>query len=55
MPQLIGKQAGDIGLGLMGMTWRTSPLPEEQAFKALRAAISSGSRLSSTYRWFLEI
>ncbi|KAH9208148.1 voltage-gated shaker-like K+ channel, subunit [Leptodontidium sp. 2 PMI_412] len=43
MPQLIGKEIGPIGLGLMGLTWRDQPYPEEQAFGALRAAVKNGS------------
>lgn len=43
MPQLVGKDVGPIGFGLMGLTWRATPPPEEQAFEAMRAAIKNGS------------
>ncbi|KAK3953179.1 Aldo/keto reductase [Pseudoneurospora amorphoporcata] len=40
MPQLLGKEIGPTGFGLMGFTWRPSPVPQEQAFATLRAALS---------------
>ena len=43
MPQLVGKEVGPIGLGLMGMTWRSPPPPQEQAFEAMRASLKHGS------------
>ncbi|KAK3944211.1 NADP-dependent oxidoreductase domain-containing protein [Diplogelasinospora grovesii] len=43
MPQLLGKEIGPIGFGLMGLTWRTTPPSQEQAFAAMRAAIKNGS------------
>lgn len=43
MPTLIGKEVGPIGLGLMGLTWRATPCPQEQAFATMRAAIKNGS------------
>ncbi|KAI1142188.1 Aldo/keto reductase [Hypoxylon sp. FL0543] len=42
MPQLAGKEVGPIGLGLMGMTWRANPCPQEQAFETMRAALKNG-------------
>ncbi|KAL4936901.1 hypothetical protein BDV06DRAFT_227455 [Aspergillus oleicola] len=42
MPELVGKQIGPIGLGLMGLTWRSTPPSQEQAFATLRAAIANG-------------
>lgn len=42
MPQLLGKEIGPIGFGLMGFTWRPTPAPEEQAFKAMKAALAVG-------------
>ncbi|RBA09288.1 hypothetical protein FPRO05_06425 [Fusarium proliferatum] len=38
--QILGKQVGLIGFGLMGLTAR--PLPDEDAFAAIRTAIDSG-------------
>ncbi|KAF5592649.1 aldo keto reductase [Fusarium pseudoanthophilum] len=38
--QILGKQVGPIGFGLMGLTAR--PLPDEDAFAAIRTAIDSG-------------
>lgn len=43
MPQLVGKQVGAVGFGLMGMTWRASPPPKEQSFEAMRTALSLGA------------
>ena len=43
MPQLVGKEVGPIGFGLMGMTWRATPPPQEQAIEAMRAALKNGS------------
>ncbi|KAG6989782.1 pyridoxal reductase [Physcia stellaris] len=42
MPQLAGKEVGPIGFGLMGLTWRNTPCPQEQAFEAMRAALKNG-------------
>lgn len=42
MPQLLGKEIGPTGYGLMGFTARNPPIPTEQAFKAMRAALESG-------------
>lgn len=38
----MGKEIGPIGYGLMGLTWRPTPAPEEQAFKAMRASLAAG-------------
>ncbi|KAI8628382.1 voltage-gated shaker-like K+ channel, subunit [Xylariaceae sp. FL1651] len=43
MPQLAGKEIGPIGFGLMGLTWRATPCPQEQAFEAMRAALKNGN------------
>lgn len=43
MARLVGKQVGPIGYGLMGLTWRANPCPQEQAFEAMRAALKSGA------------
>ncbi|KAK4165710.1 pyridoxal reductase [Cladorrhinum sp. PSN259] len=37
-----GKQVGDIGYGLMGLTWRPTPIPDEEAFAAIKAALDAG-------------
>ncbi|KAJ4162929.1 hypothetical protein NW754_014350 [Fusarium falciforme] len=39
MPELVGRQVGPRGYGLMNLTWRKDPIAHDQAFKALRAAI----------------
>ncbi|KAH7267236.1 NADP-dependent oxidoreductase domain-containing protein [Fusarium redolens] len=38
--QILGKQVGPIGFGLMGLTAR--PLPDKDAFAAIRTALDSG-------------
>ncbi|RYP81712.1 hypothetical protein DL769_001862 [Monosporascus sp. CRB-8-3] len=43
MPQLVGKEIGSTGFGLMGFTWRGNPPPQEQAFEAMRTAIKNGA------------
>ncbi|KAK2059274.1 aldo/keto reductase [Colletotrichum caudatum] len=42
MPQLNGQEVGQIGYGLMGLTWRPQPCSEEQAFEAMHAALKNG-------------
>jgi len=42
MPELVGRQIGSIGFGLMGLTWRQEPPSEEQAFAAMKAALAAG-------------
>ncbi|KAG4441203.1 hypothetical protein IFR05_003321 [Cadophora sp. M221] len=43
MPQIVGKEIGPIGYGLMGLTWRKEPPSEEQSFKAMRASLEAGA------------
>lgn len=40
MPQINGDEVGNIGFGLMGLTLR--PIPEDQAFAAMRTALANG-------------
>ncbi|KAI1097712.1 putative aldo/keto reductase [Jackrogersella minutella] len=42
MPTLVGKEIGPTGYGLMGLTWRAEPMPEEQAFEAMKTALDNG-------------
>jgi len=42
MPTILGKEIGPIGYGLMGLTWRPKPPPEEQCFAAMKAALEAG-------------
>ncbi|KAI0889397.1 putative aldo/keto reductase [Annulohypoxylon maeteangense] len=42
MPTLVGKEIGSTGFGLMGLTWRPEPVPQEQAFEAMKAALNNG-------------
>ncbi|KAK4128834.1 Aldo/keto reductase [Parathielavia appendiculata] len=37
-----GKKVGNIGFGLMGLTWRPDRLPEEQSFATIKIALESG-------------
>jgi len=41
MPQLVGREVGKVGYGLIGLT--TRGLPQEKAIECLRAAITSGA------------
>ncbi|RFU78525.1 pyridoxal reductase [Trichoderma arundinaceum] len=43
MAQLGGKDVGLIGFGLMGLTWRATPCPQEQAFEVMRASLKNGN------------
>lgn len=42
MPQILGKEVGPIGFGLMGFTWRANPPSQEEAFETMRAALDHG-------------
>ncbi|KAI1074637.1 NADP-dependent oxidoreductase domain-containing protein [Whalleya microplaca] len=48
MPSTKSLSTGPIGFGLMGMTWRANQTPDEQAFAAMKAAITNGATF-----WFL--
>ncbi|MCJ1430069.1 Pyridoxine 4-dehydrogenase [Sticta canariensis] len=37
------EDVGTVGFGLMGLTWRPNPAPEEQAFAAMKAAYDNGA------------
>jgi pyridoxine 4-dehydrogenase len=43
MPELTGKKVGEIGYGLMGLTWRANPPPTTQSFEAMRTALALGA------------
>ncbi|KAI1294535.1 aldo/keto reductase [Xylaria venustula] len=43
MVQLMGKEVGPTGFGLMGFTWRPQPCSQEQAFQAIREALQQGA------------
>ncbi|KAL9137985.1 MAG: hypothetical protein Q9175_000802 [Cornicularia normoerica] len=45
MPTINGKQVGRTGYGMMNLTWRETPVPDEQAFSAMKAALDSGANL----------
>lgn len=40
--QLVGKEVGSTGYGLMGLTWRPQPQSEEESFKAMKASLEAG-------------
>lgn len=42
MAQIAGRQVGPRGFGLMNFTWRSDPVPDEQAFETMRAALANG-------------
>lgn len=43
MPSLLSKPVGAYGFGLMGLTWRPNPAPDDQAFAAMKAALAASS------------
>lgn len=43
MPELTGKKIGEIGFGMMGLTWRPTPPPQPQSIQALRSALHNGA------------
>lgn len=42
MTKVAGHEVGTRGFGLMGFTWRENPVPHDQAFEAMRAALAHG-------------
>ncbi|THV46596.1 hypothetical protein BGAL_0373g00020 [Botrytis galanthina] len=42
MVQLLGKDIGTIGYGMMGLSWRPEPQPLEESLKTLKAALDRG-------------
>jgi hypothetical protein len=49
MSQILGKEVGPVGLGLMGLTWKATLCPQEQAFEVMRTALKNGSTLFFSY------
>ncbi|KAL7421515.1 hypothetical protein Q5752_003284 [Cryptotrichosporon argae] len=49
---LAGKQVGKVGLGLMQLTWTPSPVPDEQAFAAIKAATDAGATAWSSATFY---
>ncbi|ORY16256.1 NADP-dependent oxidoreductase domain-containing protein [Clohesyomyces aquaticus] len=45
MPLIMGREVGPIGYGLLGLTNHFAPIPREQAFAAMRAALDAGCNL----------
>lgn len=43
MPQILGKDVGSTGFGMMGLTAKRPAAPEPQAFATLQAALLAGS------------
>ncbi|KAI9157879.1 Pyridoxal reductase [Paramyrothecium foliicola] len=43
---------GHTGLGLMGMTWRQTSTPDDQAFAAMKTAIAEGATFWSTAEFY---
>ncbi|KAI4869786.1 NADP-dependent oxidoreductase domain-containing protein [Hypoxylon rubiginosum] len=48
MPSAKPLSTGPVGFGLMGMTWRANQTPDEQAFAAMKAAVTNGATFWST-------
>ncbi|KAI9722292.1 MAG: hypothetical protein M1812_001764 [Candelaria pacifica] len=42
MTSILGKKVGSTGYGL---TWRANPIPQEESFKAMKAALDKGANL----------
>ncbi|KAF7951102.1 uncharacterized protein EAE97_002653 [Botrytis byssoidea] len=42
MVQLLGKDIGTIGYGMMGLSWRPEPQPLEESIRTLKAALDKG-------------
>lgn len=42
MVQILGKEVGNLGYGLMGLTWRPVPPPLDQAMEAMHTALEKG-------------
>lgn len=40
---IAGDKIGDVGFGMMGMTWRSNPQPYTESFKTLKEALKLGS------------
>ena len=45
MATIAGKPVGPVGYGMMNLTWREDPIPDEQAFATLKAALNAGSNM----------
>ncbi|KAL8712619.1 MAG: hypothetical protein Q9220_003150 [cf. Caloplaca sp. 1 TL-2023] len=45
MVVIAGKEVGYTGYGMMNLTWRTTPIPDEQAFSTLTTALKTGTTL----------
>ncbi|KAF1915029.1 NADP-dependent oxidoreductase domain-containing protein [Ampelomyces quisqualis] len=43
MPKLVGKEVGEVGFGLMGLTWRETPPSQKQSLEAMRTAVKLGA------------
>jgi len=43
---------GKIGMGLMLMTWRAEPVPDEQCFEAMKAAIDHGATFFNSSEFY---
>jgi pyridoxine 4-dehydrogenase len=41
--KITGSKIHSTGFGLMGMTWRANPPPQEQSFAAMKAALEAGA------------
>ncbi|KAI9808641.1 MAG: hypothetical protein M1825_003792 [Sarcosagium campestre] len=43
MVQILGKDVGFTGYGLMGLTWRPEPVSQEEAIRTMKTALEAGS------------
>ena len=42
MTTILNRPVGPVGFGLMNLTWRKVPIPDDQAFAAMKAALEAG-------------
>ncbi|KAK9475665.1 NADP-dependent oxidoreductase domain-containing protein [Lipomyces japonicus] len=52
MATVTGTQIGDLGFGLMGLTWRPTVTPDEQAFATINKAIELGANFLNSGEFY---
>jgi len=49
---IAGKRVGAIGFGLMGLTWRATPTPYDEAVKVMKAALDRGANFWNAAQFY---